>query len=124
LAWPADDAADVDDAPSAAAQHAAQRGAGEAERCSEVHFEHRVPVLVGDAQCQAVARQAGVIDQDHQRTGGCLGRFNQRLCGGRIGKVGKADIRAAGGLGRELLRERIQGVAAGAGQYDGGALGM
>jgi hypothetical protein len=62
------DARDVDDAARAPLHHPARRGADGVERALEVGIQHRVPVLVLDPHQQVVARDAGVVDEDVERT--------------------------------------------------------
>jgi hypothetical protein len=42
--------------------HATQRRAAQAERRGQINIEHHLPVSVAHAECQGIARHAGIVD--------------------------------------------------------------
>ena len=94
----ADDAGHVDDRARAAAHHPARGGAAGVEGAAQVRGDDVVPVVVGHAGDEAVARDAGVVDEHVQVA---------RLLDEPLRLLGIADVgldgRAAD-LARDLLR--------------------
>ena len=60
---------DVDEAPVPLLPHHRDRGAGHVERAGEVDVEHGLPVGVGELPHDAVAQDAGVVDDDVEPAG-------------------------------------------------------
>src|SRR5690606_23588258 len=91
--------AEVHHAPEARAQHAAQGGLGEVEGAREVGVDDRLPVVVLHAQHQAVAGDAGVVDEHVEAPEALDHALDQRLAGGGVGDVGaEGGGLPAGGL--------------------------
>src|SRR5690606_33169206 len=62
------DRADVDDAPPASLLHAREAGLGHVEASTEVDAKHLVPIVEAHLEQRPIARDAGVVDQDVNRS--------------------------------------------------------
>ena len=96
----ADDRADVDDRPRALLHHRPGHCATRVEDRAEVRVDHRAPVVVGHAREQAVASQAGVVDEHVDVAG---------LVDEPLRVFGRRDVgldRAAADLRRRATRPR------------------
>src|SRR5262249_4603933 len=81
------DRADVDDAPEAARAHAVDDRAAHVEAGGEVGLDHLVPLLPIHALQRGVAGDAGVVDQDLDRSQRSLDRLHALLAGGELAHV-------------------------------------
>ena len=126
----ADDARDQDDAAPAGAQHALRRALDDAERAAEVRRDDAVEVVLGHAQQQRVLGDAGVRDDDLDRTeraldlgeggiDGCgirhIRAHRERALGTLAGARGHGDLVAGGD---EALGDRAADAAVSAGDED------
>src|SRR5690606_6275518 len=94
-------ASGVDDAAGALRQHAPAFGAARVEHAVEVHRHDAAPVLVAQVLARVVVHDARVVDRDVERTGGGDDVLDGGVDAGRIGHVGRDELRAqvlGGGL--------------------------
>src|SRR6201991_1867173 len=116
IAAGADDRGDVDDAPEALLHHRAHHLARHAEDGLQVGVVHRVPVVVLHAHGQAVARDAGVVDQHVHAAVFLDDALDQR---GDAGGVVDVELHAlAAGVTRQRLGDRLRAGIAGGGADD------
>ena len=79
------DAADIDDAAELAITHALERQLAHVEAGPEIGIDHRIPHVAAHPQQRAVAGDAGVVDQNLDRT----------MLGDDLGDAGLACLEAA-----------------------------
>ena len=100
--WP-DDRRDVDDAAVPLAHHARGGAPDRVERAGEVGVDHGLPLLVGHARDETVARDAGVVHEDRDLAERGFDLAERGVDRGRIGHVGlHRDGLRAFGLDRGL----------------------
>ena len=95
-----DHARDQDDAPPLGAQHPLRRALDDAERAAEVRRDDAVEVVLGHAQQQRVLRDAGIGDDDLDRTQLLLDLGERGVDGSGIRHIGADGERAFRALTR------------------------
>ncbi|MFM1944052.1 MAG: hypothetical protein RI897_3034 [Verrucomicrobiota bacterium] len=99
VAHEADDGGDIDDTAGALADEFPDEGAGAEEAAFEVGIDDRVPVFVAHAHEEAVAGDAGVIDEDIDAAPFLEDGFGGLLDVGCVGDVGGDGEAASAGFG-------------------------
>src|SRR5581483_5290005 len=94
----ADDRGDINDAAEALLRHRLQDRLGAVERAVEIHLKDQVPVLLAHPQQEAVARDAGIVDEDVDPAPLLEDLVDHRLDVARVGDVHLEIERAAAEL--------------------------
>ena len=118
----ADDRGDVDDARVLGFHQHAHEGFHGVEGALEIGVEHGVPVLLLHAHEQAVAGDAGVVDEDVHRAEFVADFLGEFLHGGVIGHIHGVGGGGAGKLGVDFLRGLAAARGAAAHHRDLGTL--
>src|SRR5207237_951556 len=89
-----DDAGDVDNPSAATLQHSARHGPDAGEGTAKVGVLHRIPVLVLEPHYDVVAGNAGVVDQDVDRSESLLDVIDEFGDGGGVADIGGKSLGA------------------------------
>ena len=91
----------VYDSAKAAFQHASQRAAGQAKGRGQIDREHRIPVRILHTDEQTVASDAGVVDEDVDRSERAFNGRDQGINRRSVGEVARRRMRTGLECGRQ-----------------------